>query len=183
LAGLLSDKEFKDIQHDQLKIYRKTIVKQESEIKSLIQILKPYPKVANHDLLHKTNIAEYPELLSEVVRSIDSLKKYDLINIPTRDLNSILKHLRKIKDLKIKIPKDFEPVFKKHLLGVADWIGHFETQESLDAKTDLIKLINDREQAKQLYDLMINQIYPMMIDIAFTVMTLFFCAIITIQHS
>jgi HEPN domain-containing protein len=182
-AGLLSDKEFKDIQHDQLKIYRRTIVKWESEIKTLIQVLKPYPKVANHKILSKTNFTEYQKTLSEGVSFIDSLRNYDLVNIPTRDLNYLIRQLKKIREVKFRIPRDFETIFKTQMLGVADWIEQFETQEAIEAKAKFQKFINNKEQAKQLYDLITNQILPFVIDIVFVNFTLYLCAIITIQHS
>jgi len=183
LSGLLSDKELKDIQHDQLKIYRKTIVKQESEIKSLIEVLKPYPKITNHELIQKTNFVKYHSSLSEGLSFIDSLRNIDLVNVSTNDLNTIIRELRKLKQTKLKFPKDIKQVFKKQFLEVADWIGHFETQESLKEKNDLINLLDNEEQSKQFYDLMIYQILPMIIEIAFANMTLFFCALITVQHS
>lgn len=182
-AGLLSDKEFKDIQHDQLKIYRKTITKQEREIKTLVHALKPYPKVANHQILQQINFTDYQRTLSESISFIDSLRSYDLINIPTMDLNQLLGQLETVKNTKLKIPRDFEAVRKTQMVKVADWIGQFETQDGIDAKTEFLILMDDPDKSKEFYDLIVKQILPLVIDIAFVNLTLYCCAIITVQHS
>lgn len=183
LAGLLSDKEFRNIQHDQLKIYRKTIAKQEGEIKTLVHALKPYPKVANHQILQQTNFADYQQTLSDGLSSIDSLRSYNLVNIPAKDLNLLLGQLNAVKNTKLKIPRDFEAVLKTQMLGVADWIGQFETQDAIETKSEFLKFMDDSENAKKFYDLIVNQTLPLVIDLAFVNLTLYFCAIITIQHS
>lgn len=182
-AGLLNDKEFKDIQHDQLKIYRKTIAKQEGEIKTLIHLLKPYPKVADHQILQQTNFTDYQQTLKEGLSFIDSLRSYDLVNIPAKDLNLLLGQLNAVKNIKLKIPRDFEAVFKNQMLGVANWIGQFETQDAIEAKIDFIKFMDDPDNIKTFYDLIVKQILPMVIDLAFVNLTLYFCAILTVQHS
>ena len=182
-AGLLSDKEFKDIQHDQLKIYRKTIAKQEGEIKTLVQVLEPYPKVANHQILQQANFRDYHKTLSEGLSFIDSLRNYDLVNISTQDLNLILGQLNTLKNTKLKIPRNFEDVLKNQMVGIADWIGQFETQEATNAKTELLEFIDDPDNSKKFYDIVVKQMLPMLIDLAFVNMTLYFCAILTVQHS
>lgn len=182
-VGLLSDKEFKDIQHDQLKIYRKTIAKQEGEIKRLVQVLEPYPKVANYQILQQTNFRDYQKTLSEGLNVIDSLRSYDLVNIHTQDLNFILGQLNTVKNTKLKIPRNFEDVLKNQMVGVADWIGQFETQEAISAKTEFLEFMDEPDNSKKIYNLILKQILPMVIDLAFVNLTLYFCAIVTVQHS
>ena len=182
-AGQLTQKDFKDIQHDQLKIFRKTIVKQESELKTLIQVLEPLKNISDHKLISTTNLKEYGKSLLDSVQHIDTLRNHDLINISLIDLSYLLRQLKKAKETKIKIPVNYEKKFKNVLLSVADWVGQFETQEAIESKKEILNFINDKDQSKQLWEAMVNQIFPSMIDIAFINLTLYFCAIITIQHS
>jgi HEPN domain-containing protein len=182
-AGQLTQKDFKDIQHDQLKIYRKTIVKQENELKTLIQGLEPLEKISDHKLVSTTNLKQYSKSLLDSVQHIDSLRNYDLINISVVDLNYLLRQLKTIKETKIKIPVNYEKKFKNVMLSVADWVGQFETQEAIEGKKEIMNFINNKEQSKQLWEVLVNQIFPLMIDLVFINLTLYFCAIITIQHS
>jgi HEPN domain-containing protein len=182
-TGLLSEKQFKDLKHDQLKIYRKTIAKQEEEIKTLVHALKPYPKVANLQILQQTNFTGYQKTLSESLGYIDSLRRYDLVNIPTQDLNFILGQIKTVKNTKLKIPRDFEPVLKTQMIRVADWIGQFETQNAIEAKAEFLKFMDAPNNSKMFYELIVKKILPMVIDIAFVNLALYFCAIITEQHS
>ncbi len=183
LNGKLSKKEFDDIKHDQLKIYKKTIVKQENEIKKFIEIINPLPKVLNHEILSKSNITEYSQSLKDSTSFIDSLKNYDLVNIAISDLVYLLAQLKEIKETKINVPNDYEKIFETKMLGITDWIGNLKTHEAINVKEDLLNFIVNKEQTKQFYDIIKKQIFPMMIDLVFINLTFYVCAIITIQHS
>lgn len=182
-GGQLAEIEFKEIQHDQFLIFKKSIRKQETEIKTLLATISPLTKVANHNLISKTNLTEYCKSLSDSVHHIGNLKNSDLINISTQDLNYLLRQLKKAKDTKIKIPINYEKKFRNAMLNVADWVGQFETKEAIEAKKELQNFINDQDQTKKLYEVMLNQIFPSMIDIAFIHLTFYCCAIITYKHS
>ena len=132
LSGLFSEAEFKDIQHDQMKIYRKSIIKQERKIDTLIQLFEPYPKITNHRIFEETNFIEYQKSLLNGVSSIDSLRNYDLVSISTKDLNSILKQLIKLKETQIRIPRNIQSVFKTKMLEVTDWIGQLGTEKAIE---------------------------------------------------
>jgi HEPN domain-containing protein len=182
-SGVLSDKEIRDTQHDQLKIYRKTMVKQEGEIKTLINALKPYPKVANHIVLQQAYFADYQQTLLQGFNVIDSLRNFDLVNIPTKDLTILLEQLNKVENTKLNFPRDFEVVLKKQMFGVAEWIGQFETQEAIDAKIEFCKYMDSVDNEKEFNNLIVKQMLPLLFDLTFVNLTLLFCAIITVQHS
>ncbi len=76
LGGLLSENELKEnIKHDQLKIYRKTLVKQENQIKSF---LKLYPDHENNEIIPESKIQNFQQSLLHSVSLIDSFRNYDL---------------------------------------------------------------------------------------------------------
>jgi len=183
LTDILKEEELQKISHDTLKIYRRTTVKQEHEIKTLVKVLEPYPKVSQHKVLSKINFTKYHETLSDGVRFMDGLRKEDLVNIAATDLNDFLRELKKIKATKITLPVNYEKKMEKIMLDVADWIGQFGTDEALKAKMEFSDFISDKQNAKDFYDIMCNKMLPMMIDLSFVHMTLFYCAIITVQHS
>ena len=183
LADIIKEDELKKFSHDTIKIYKRTSDKQAKEIKTLVKVLEPYPNISQHKIFTKSNFTKYHETLSDGVRFMDSLRNYDLVNISATDLNFVVRELKKVKATKIKIPGDYEKKFEKIMLDIADWIGQFGTEEAISAKKDFLNFIANKDYAKQLYDLMLNQILPMMIDITFVNLTLYFCAIITVQHS
>jgi len=183
LGGEFTEKDLKKYSHDQMQIFKQLNLHQELKINKLLQLFEPYPQISNHKIFEKTNFIGFQNSLLDGVGFIDSLKNYDLVSISTKNLNSILKQLIKLKDTQLKIPLEFESVFKTKMLDVADWIGQFGTKKAITEKTKLEKLINVEGQSNQLYDLIINQIFPMLIDLVFVSMTLYMCAIITVQHS
>lgn len=183
LAGLLSDEELKSIQHDQIKIYRKIIVKQGEEIKSLNKTLKTHPKIVKHEITKMINSIEYHKLSTNGLRVIDDLRNTDLVNISIANLNSIIQELKKLKEVKLQLPNDTKQALKMRFLAGANWVEDFESQVAVTTKNDLINLLNNTEQFEQLHDLMVNRILPMTKNIIFVHWTLFFCALITVQHS
>lgn len=183
LTGILKENELQKINHDTLKIYRRTSVKQEQEIKTLVKVLEPYPKISQHKIFSKIHFTKYHETLSDGVRFMDGLRNEDLVNIAAADLNNLLRELKKIKTAKITLPSNYEKKMEKIMRDVADWIGQFGTDEALKAKKEFSDFISDKQKAKEFYDIMCNKMVPMMIDLSFVHMTLFFCAIITVQHS
>lgn len=183
LGGQFNEKDIKKIGHNQFKIFTRTIRIQGEGVKNLITFLKPFPKVENHKVLARTNLNEYGKSLNESIKFIDNLSQHDLITISLTDLNTLLRQLKKINESKIKIPLNFEKNFKKGMLNIADWVGQFETKEAIEAKQEFHKLINDKEEAEKIYTLLTDEILPLMLEISIINLTLYFCAIITIQHS
>jgi len=183
LGGKFTLKDLEHYSHDQLKIFKKISVSQEGKINELIQLLEPYPKNTYHKLFENTNFIEYRKSLLDEVSFIDSLKNYDLVNISIKDLNFIIKSLIKLKETQLKIPLNFDSIFKSKMFEVANWIGQFATENAKEEKANFEKFINDEEKLNQLYNYMINYLFPMLIDSVFIYTTLYFCAIITVQHS
>jgi len=184
LGGLLSENEMKEsIKHDQLKIYRKTVIKQGNQIKSFINVLKLYPEHENNEIIPKSRIENFQQSLLHTVSLIDSFRNYDLTNISTTDLSFILEKLRMLRNLKIDLSQNVEILFKQKFLQIADWIGHFKTPQALKTKMELIEMINNQEQSDKFYNTVVNEFVPLIIDTIFMVSTLLCCAIITIQHS
>ena len=183
LTDIYKENELQKISHNTLKIYRRTSVKQKQEIKTLVKVLKPYPKVSQHKVLSKINFTKYYETLADGICFIDGLRKEDLVNIAATDLNDLLRELKKIKTTKITLPFKYEKKMEKIMLDIADWIGQFGTDEVLKSKKEFSDFISDKKNAKEFYDIICNKMLPMMIDFSFVHMTLFYCAIITVQHS
>ena len=183
LGGEFTEQELRKFSHDQLRIHKETSIKQDKKIKRLISLFEQHPKILNHKIVEKKDFIGFHNSLTDGVNFIACLKEYDLVNISTKDLNLILKQLTRLKNTQLEIPLDFESAFKTTMLEVADWIGQFGTVKAISDKANLEKLISDEKQSSQLYDLMINSIFPLLIDLVFVNMTLYMCAIITIQHS
>jgi len=183
LSGEFTEEELRKFSHDQLRIYKEMSLNQGIKIDRLISLFEQQPKISNHKIIEKTNLIGFHNSLKDGANFIVGLKEYDLVNISTKDLNLILKQLTRLKNTQIEIPIDFESAFKTTMLDIADWIGQFGTEKAISEKANIEKLISDEEQSNQLYDLMINRIFPLLIDLVFVNMTLYMCAMITIQHS
>lgn len=183
LGGEFTEKELRNFSHDQLRIYKETSLKKDIKINRLLSLFEQHPKISNHKIIEKTNFIGFNKSLKDGVNCIVNLKEYDLVHISTKNLNLLLKQLTIFKNTQIEIPINFESAFKTTMLDVADWIGQFGTEKAISDKTNLEKLISDEKQSNQLCDLMINRIFPLLIDLVFVNMTLYMCAIITIQHS
>ncbi|MEO8151330.1 MAG: HEPN domain-containing protein [Bacteroidia bacterium] len=183
LADIIKEDELKKFSHNTINIYKETSKKQAKEINALVKILEQHPNNSEHKIFAKTNFIKYHETLSQGVSFMNNLWNYDLVKISLSDLNFFLRELKKVRTTKIKIPNTYEKKFDKIMLGIADWAGQFGTEDAINTKKEYLSLIANRDQAKEYCDLIVNQLFPMVIDIAFVNLTLYFCAVITVQHS
>jgi len=182
LSGRLTPGQLNDIKHDQLKIYRKNIVQQEDEIKQLINAFEPFPHTQNHEIINTSALQKYEKSLKQGKSFIDGIRARDMVNISAPELNYLYKQLVNLQKQEIKLPKGIKLKFEKVFLKIADWIGQFQTPEALNAKGGLLKLLEDKEQSKTIYDAVIGMM-QITVDLAFIQYTLYACALLTVQHS
>jgi hypothetical protein len=182
-AGLVNENDLKDIGHNQFKIYRRTIVKHEAELKNLIKATENLPsKAKDHEILGLNTILSVHKGQSEVIKTIDRLKNEDLINISTVELNQVYKQLLALQNPEIKLPKDFDKKLKQAMLKIADLAGTFETTEAMAERKELENMVHDKEKLKELSDVL-DKMLRRTTDVIFIFYSLWICALLTIQHS
>jgi HEPN domain-containing protein len=180
--NIITEDELYKLQHDQLKIYRKSIVSEEKKIKDLIKTLEPHPKLHTHPFIEEKKFGDYTNSLNEGLRFIDSLRNVDLVEISASDLNVLIRELKKIENTKIKLPRNYSDKLKKEFEKLIDWIGNFNTPQAFQRQKELRVLLYDKDKYQELCDVL-PKILQVMIDSIFIHYTFYFCAIITIQHS
>ncbi len=183
LGGEFNEKELRRISHNQLQIYKKLCINEEQDVKELLELFESFPQIGNHKIFENTNFIKFRKSLIDNVDFIDGLKNYDIVHISTKELDSLLKELIKIKDIRITIPHEFDSIFKTKMLAISDWIGKYGTEKALEDKQKLEEILNNNEHYYKLYDIIMNRIFPLVLDLNFITKTLYFCAIITIQHT
>ncbi len=182
-AGLIQESELSDIRHDQFKLYRRTLVKQEKEFASFIAAIERLPSnVKEHEIFAQTKIHSFHQGQRQLINIIDGLKDQDLIKIPTFELNQLYKQLLSLKNDEIKLSGNIDKELKQTILKIADWAGSFGTPEAIAAKKEFEEIARDEERSKEMYTAMI-QVLRVTTDFAFIFYTLWICAVLTIQHS
>jgi hypothetical protein len=68
------------------------------------------------------------------------------------------------------------------MMQVADWMGSVGTPQALAAKEELIQFFNDKSKRGEFYRLISDYIW-LIVDFAYIHVTLYFFALLTIQHS
>lgn len=182
LTGSISPEKLSDIKHDQLKIYRSNLVKEEADIKSLAKILAVHPHTAGHNILNGPQLSSYGKSLAKNISFIDKVKDLDFVNISLSDINYLYRELIKLENLKIKRSKTFDTTFKKYWKNLAEWIGGFNTSEALEAKNEYLKVIENEASIEELNSAALKM-SELLLELAFVQYTFYFCAILTIQHS
>jgi HEPN domain-containing protein len=177
--GLIDEKELRNISHDQFKIHKKDIDKQEEEIKKFIANFEVIPFLQNNPLVTKNQTEEYHKKLINGKKFIDSLRNYDLVNFPLSDLSCFLRELKRIENTKIEFTISAYSKFKKGLKKYTDWIMQFENPDLNEANAYLNELFGDELKTKEF----ISAFFKAFIDGAYIYFTLYYSALITIQHS
>lgn len=180
--GELTDKDVREASHDQLKIYRKIISGLETKIKQLSKQIDFFPKRHIPEYISSQSFLQHSETLNDDIKSIDKIRNSDLLNLSLSDINAIIKSLVDLKDIQIQTPTNPDSGFKKHMLGIINWMAQFENDDAKKAADEFSMLLNDKNKIKQLYDAIMKGVLPKLVDFGYIIMTLFFCAIITYKH-
>jgi len=180
--GIITEDEIKKIGHDQLKIYRKSIIAERKNIQELITSMEPYPKIKNHEIVKNINLETYNNNLNNGLQVIDDLRNYDLVKIPIYCLNNMIKILKDIEKSKIVIPRNSNLIFEDRILKLVDWIGKFETTEANETKINFEIIVKDKKKSEEFYNFIIERL-PFCVDLTFIAYDFYFCTLITIQHS
>jgi len=178
-----SEKEAKKILHDQLKPFKKRLIKQSEDFSVLKNLLKSIPVFPFPNGISESNLSGYEESILGTIHFIDSLKNIDLVRLSSNELNNFLYEIEKNLLLKIKPKKKPETQIKNLLEKISEWMGEFHTDEAQKAKEEILVFINDELKLKELVEIMTAQFIPMLFELNFIFFTFFYCAIVTIQHS
>ena len=181
ISEILTETELKTIQHDQTKIYRKAIVKQEKNILESIELFKQIEIHKNLELLSPKQLKIRHDSIKKSISFIDSLRNCDLINITSEDLDYYINEINELKNFKLELPKDFNSILRTQMIALSNWIGQFDTEKAKTFKKEIQDFLNI-EESEKLFESLKTVIYPMF-DIMFINFTLYICAILTIQHS
>lgn len=182
-ANFATEEELSKIGHDQFKLYRKELVKQEKEIKLLHSTVQTLPPSArDHEMMGLDTVNSVLTSHLELIKIIDSLRDRDLVNLSSVELNQMYKLLIALRRPEIRIPRKPPAEFKKIILKIADWAGNFQTPEALNTRKEFEEMANDAGKSKELYDIMIKML-KVTASFSFIFYTLCTCAVLTIQHS
>lgn len=174
----LDENELRKIGHNHINIHVKNIEKSENDASQFLSILKmnPAPFVFSEE-----NYTEYHNNLQKSLQDINEMKN-DIINLQPNDLMVMAKNLREIKRLKIRHPEKPNKKYKEALIRYSEWIGGFGTPQALEAKEEMLKVLEDKEQMQQIYDATFKQFYPMYFELYFIQYTFFYTSILTTKH-
>ncbi|TAJ47404.1 MAG: HEPN domain-containing protein [Chitinophagaceae bacterium] len=182
MAGLLTAEELADIQHNQLKIYRKSLRKQEVKIQEIKTVVGKLPKGSEHPFLSEDILTTQSNAMNQGISHIDGLNNQNLKDLSLTELSAIIREIRKIDKIKIKLPKNIYPHIDKKFLELASWVGQFPTEEAQQAQQEYLDFVRNKEQSAEVYGY-IDEVFKMAIKIGFVETVFFYCALLTIKHS
>ena len=180
LLGVLNKNELKKFGHNQFKPLRRITLEQKENIDFIRSIDDNISFVSSHPLIK--DIDEYRNQLDGALSFIDGTYNYDLVNIDISELDEMINTLKELKDSKLILPKDYKIKYKKALTDYISWLKNFETETIINDVVEFEKIISDKIEFEKFLKLsytFLETIY----DIIYCQITLFFCAVLTIQHS
>jgi HEPN domain-containing protein len=183
LINNMGDEEsFKNVGHDQFKILRKKIVSQQNENMLLSQAMQQSNDLDVLSLGKIMQLEKQDEAFREMLSAIDRLKHEDLVNIPARDLNKLLKEAVDFQGTKFRLLNNLEKIMHSATERDNAFLSQMKGPKMQQAMHELRESLGDKRRSKK-----IISILRMMIDIAtdvsFALYVLHVCSLITIQHS
>jgi hypothetical protein len=179
ISGYLTEDDIYKVRHNQLKIYRKYIEKQEKNIREMLNRTEIHPGKN----IFPINFSTYHKKLTNDLRFIDNLNNYNLIDLNYDILNSFIVEIQEFKQINYKLPIDDLVLNKKNLESILEWVKPF-CNDQINCEIELI-LNTEKEKEKLLeaFKYIIPILKKIFCDLIPIMFTLYFCAIITIQHS
>ncbi|MCG8860082.1 HEPN domain-containing protein [Tenacibaculum finnmarkense] len=182
LNKTLSEKELSKVQHDQTKIYRKSVIEQQKSIVETVELIDNF-KIPSFPKTYDEIIANYNTSLKKSISYIDSLRNCDLVNISYKELDENLNLLKELRNFKIILPENFKDLMKSKITELINWISQFNTENAKQTETEFRNLLNNNKESEEFFNIMTDKILPLMYEVTYVSYTLFTCAILTIQHS
>ena len=177
-GGLITEEELKDIQHNQLKIYRKAIVAEEAEMKATLKQLEKNPEVANHKFLKSKDIGTYSKNLQDGLKFHDSAKQKDLLNYTKEELDYFLDAIGELCYFRFRLGKKAKETVLYELKTYEDFGKQFFSEIDKEDLKEAMKDENREELIKTIQDYSKHQMKTLFLHVTF-----YFCALITIRHS
>jgi HEPN domain-containing protein len=182
-ANFATEEELSKIGHDQFKLYRRELVKKESELKTLVEAAEALPSTArDHEIMGLETMKSVQTSQLNMIRLIDGLRQKDLVNFSAVELNQLSKLLISLRSPNIRLSRNPPPEMKEIILRIADWAGNFQTPEAMNAKKKFEEWANDPVKLKEIYAVMIKTV-KITADFSFIFFSLCCSAVLTIQHS
>lgn len=138
-----TEKELKEISHNQFKIFRKQINEQANGVEQLVTALEQFPLLSDQTIFKQFDFKEHHKSLMESVSFIDSLKNIDLIHIPIGDIDHLLNLIDETASVDLDLPAHTDPVYRQMLFELSDLMGKIEIKEGETTKAEFDALIND----------------------------------------
>lgn len=182
-SGDFTEKEVEEASHNQFKIPRKIMVRKEEKMKAAIGLLELYPMPKDIEPFSNEGFAKHYKSISDGIRLIDSLKNYDLVNFTLEDLDGYLELLKGLKTIEYKFPENNNSILRSHLQAMAKYFGQFGTVDALETEKEIMDLLADKNKSQSFFQDIIHRLIPIQFDSIFIDYTLYFCALLTIQHS
>jgi HEPN domain-containing protein len=181
--NIITVDELLHVGHDHFKIYRKVIKQSEEKIEAHLKTIEPCQEAKNHSIHQDLHMEKIPERADKARRFFDSLKNTDLVNIDEETVDYFISEISNLENHErhLDILKH-EAELKNRMMQVADWIGSFGTPHALAAKQELILFFNDKSKRDEYYKMVSDYIW-LIVDFAYIQVTLYFFALLTIQHS
>lgn len=180
--GLLNESELKSISHDQFKPLRKNLITERENIDYLNSLETKISIISENPLFNYVDIDEHKNNLIQGVKFIDSLKNKNLFDFDQSELNELLQTLNELKVVKPEFPSDFSTILKTILKQQIIWLKKFDSKDANEGANELLKILSNEKDYNDLIELAKDFIETFII-LTYTSYVLFFCSILTVQHS
>lgn len=168
----------KEIQHNQLKIYRKAIVTEAAEMKNLSEQLNNNPQFSNHDFLKNKPFEQHAKNLNDGLKFHDSAKNLDLLNYSNIDLEQYLDCIEELYKIRITRSKKVDKLITQELKNLKDFSDKFYPEKDRKEMEEAFNSGNREEVLNMIY-----KVSQYQMKFLFMNYTFYFCALITIRHS
>lgn len=177
-----SAKETFNVRHNIFKLHKTHFFKAKEENEKALNIVKTLPFFETSGLIKSKEIKEQLNNSEELLSFFDSMKEFDLINIPTKDIHLFLEKIKSLDLKRNRIPADLEKWIEIFFMP---FISEMESHDSILAKY-MAKEMKAAFESEEIGDLIrghFADVIESFVHIMYSYAVLYFSGYLTIQHS
>lgn len=171
-----------NMRHNIFKLHRKNILDAKRNNQLTVDLAKALPFMETSGLIETEKLQKQIKSTDESLAFFDSMKQYDLINIPAGDITHFLKNIETLELKRTKIPEDLESKINGLFMPFIEKLEQHESKAAQYMGREMRDALK-REEFGQFIREHFADIIKSFVHILYAHTVLYFAGFLTIQHS
>lgn len=182
LLEMSTAKDVFNMRHNVFKLHRKNIQDAKRNNQATVNLAKALPFMETSGLIETKKIQAQITSSEQSENFFENMRDYDLVNIPTKDINLFLKNIEGLEIRRAKIPEDLESRIEELFMPFIEKVERHESKAALYMAKEMRVALKSEEFGQFIREHFADVIMTT-IHFLYAHTVLYFSGFLTIQHS